>query len=205
LKDEDIIRMILRGNGDLYAELIDRYSSKVYSTAYSYTQNQEEARDLVQEILIKAYNSLQGFKAEAKFSTWLYRIAVNSCIDWSRKRKSKVIMTALSFEDTNIFDNITSDTEGPEELVLQQEHKEAVRNAVSSLPEIYKTVLILYYFEELQVQEICNILDSPRKTIETRLYRAKKVLKSVLTQELSGGELYELQNIQTNASFIRQR
>jgi len=195
LKDEDIIRLILKGNSDLYAELIDRYSGKVYSTAYSYTQNQEEARDLVQEILIKAYNSLQGFKAEAKFSTWLYRIAVNSCIDWSRKRKSKVIMTALSFEDTNIFDNITSDTEGPEEIVLQQEHKEAVRNAVSSLPEIYKTVLILYYFEELQVQEICNILDSPRKTIETRLYRAKKVLKSMLTQELSGGELYELQNI----------
>ena len=195
MKDEDIIRLILKGNSDLYAELIDRYSGKVYSTAYSYTQNQEEARDLVQEILIKAYNSLQGFKAEAKFSTWLYRIAVNSCIDWSRKRKSKVIMTALSFEDTNIFDNITSDTEGPEELVLQQEHKEAVRNAVSSLPEIYKTVLILYYFEELQVQEICNILDSPRKTIETRLYRAKKVLKSMLTQELSGGELYELQNI----------
>ncbi|HYE12335.1 MAG TPA: sigma-70 family RNA polymerase sigma factor [Patescibacteria group bacterium] len=195
MKDEDIIRLILKGNSDLYAELIDRYSGKVYSTAYSYTQNQEEARDLVQEILIKAYNSLQGFKAEAKFSTWLYRIAVNSCIDWSRKRKSKVIMTALSFEDTNIFDNITSDTEGPEEIVLQQEHKEAVRNAVSSLPEIYKTVLILYYFEELQVQEICNILDSPRKTIETRLYRAKKVLKSMLTQELSGGELYELQNI----------
>ncbi|MDF2531937.1 MAG: polymerase, sigma subunit, SigW [Clostridia bacterium] len=195
MKDEDIIRLILKGKSDLYAELIDRYSGKVYSTAYSYTQNQEEARDLVQEILIKAYNSLHSFKAEAKFSTWLYRIAVNSCIDWSRKRKSKVIMTALGYEDTNIFDSITSDTEGPEEFVLRQEHKEAVRNAVSSLPEIYKTVLILYYFEELQVQEICNILDSPRKTIETRLYRAKKVLKSVLTQELSGGELYELQNL----------
>jgi RNA polymerase sigma-70 factor (ECF subfamily) len=195
LTDEYIIQLILKGDCELYSELIDRYSGKVYSTAYSYTQNQEDARDLVQEVLIKVYNSLKGFKAEARFSTWLYRIAVNSCIDWSRKKKSKVIMTASSLEDTNILDYIASDTEGPEELVLRQEHKEAVRNTVCNLPEIYKTVLILYYFEELQVQEICNILDSPRKTIETRLYRAKKVLKSMLEQELLGGELYELQNL----------
>lgn len=194
MKDEDIIRLIIKGDSQLYSEIIDRYSGKVYSTAYSYTHNQEEAKDLVQEILIKTYNSLNGFKADAKFSTWLYRIAVNSCIDWSRKKKSKVIMTAISFEDTDILDIIVSDAEGPEEQLLQQENKEVIRNAVDDLPEIYKTVLILYYFEELQVQEICSILDIPKKTIETRLYRAKKLLKSILKQELSGGELYELQN-----------
>ena len=194
MKDEDIIRLILKGDSELYAEIIDRYSGKVYSTAYSYTHHQEEAKDLVQEILIKTYNSLNGFKADARFSTWLYRIAVNSCIDWSRKKKSKVLMTAMSYEDTNIFELISSDTEGPEELFLQQENMETVRTAVDDLPEIYKTVLILYYFEELQVQEICNILDIPRKTIETRLYRAKKILKAILRKELLGGELYGLQN-----------
>jgi RNA polymerase sigma-70 factor (ECF subfamily) len=194
LKDEDIIRLIIKGDVELYAEIIDRYSGKVYSTAYSYTHSQEESRDLVQEILIKTYNNLKNFKEDARFSTWLYRIAVNSCIDWSRKKKSKAIMTAISFEETNILEIITTDSEGPEELFLQQENKEAVRNAVGDLPEIYKTVLILYYFEEFQVQEICNILDMPRKTIETRLYRAKKILKSILRQKMIGGELYELQN-----------
>jgi RNA polymerase sigma-70 factor (ECF subfamily) len=194
LKDEDIIPLIIKGDIELYAEIIDRYSGKVYSTAYSYTHSQEESKDLVQEILIKTYNNLSSFKEDARFSTWLYRIAVNSCIDWSRKKKSKAIMTAISFEETNILEIITTDTEGPEELLLQQENKEAVRNAVGDLPEIYKTVLILYYFEELQVQEICNILDMPRKTIETRLYRAKKILKSILKQKMMGGELYELQN-----------
>lgn len=113
-------------------------------------------------------------------------------------------MTAMSFEDTNILEMIISDTEGPEKLLLQQENNEAVRNAVGDLPEIYKTVLILYYFEELQVQEICNILDIPRKTIETRLYRAKKILKSILRLKLLGGELYELQNGETNASFLHK-
>jgi RNA polymerase sigma-70 factor, ECF subfamily len=194
LKDEDIIRLVIEGDSELYSEIIDRYSSKVYSTAYSYTHSQEEAKDLVQEILIKTYNNLKSFKADSKFSTWLYRAAVNTCIDWSRKRKSKAVMTVMSFEDTDIFEIITTDAEGPEELLLRQENVEVVRNAVGDLPEIYKTVLILYYFEELQVQEICNILDVPRKTIETRLYRAKKILKSILRQELTGGELYELQN-----------
>jgi RNA polymerase sigma-70 factor (ECF subfamily) len=194
LRDEDIIRLIIKGDSELYSEIIDRYSGKVYSTAYSYTHNQEEAKDLVQEILIKTYNSLSGFKADAKFSTWLYRIAVNSCIDWSRKKKSKVVMTAMSFEDADILNIMVSETEGPEELLLQRENKEKIRSAVDDLPEIYKTVLILYYFEELQVQEICSILDTPRKTIETRLYRAKKLLKSILRQEFLGGELYELQN-----------
>ena len=194
MKDEDIIGLIIKGDSELYTDIIDRYSGKVYSTAYSYTHSQEEAKDLVQEILIKTYNSLSSFKADAKFSTWLYRIAVNTCIDWSRKKKSKAVMTAISFEDTDILEIIISDTEGPEELLQRQENKEAVRNAVDGLPEIYKTVLILYYFEELQVQEICSILDIPRKTIETRLYRAKKILKSILSQELTGGELYELQS-----------
>jgi RNA polymerase sigma factor (sigma-70 family) len=186
--------LVIEGDSELYSEIIDRYSSKVYSTAYSYTHSQEEAKDLVQEILIKTYNNLKSFKADSKFSTWLYRVAVNTCIDWSRKRKSKAVMTVMSFEDTDIFEIITTDAEGPEELLLRQENVEVVRNAVGDLPEIYKTVLILYYFEELQVQEICNILDVPRKTIETRLYRAKKILKSILRQELTGGELYELQN-----------
>jgi RNA polymerase sigma-70 factor, ECF subfamily len=194
LKDEDIIRLILKGDCELYSELIDRYSNKVYSTAYSYTHNQEEARDLVQEILIKVYNNLHGFKSEAKFSTWMYRIAVNSCIDWSRRHKSKNLITAWSTDDDNILDNITSGSDGPEDVLLKQEQKDAVRSMVADLPEIYKTVLILYYFEEMQVQEICNILDCPRKTIETRLYRAKGILKSLLKQEFSGGELYELQN-----------
>jgi RNA polymerase sigma-70 factor (ECF subfamily) len=103
-------------------------------------------------------------------------------------------MTAMSFEDADILNIMVSETEGPEELLLQRENKEKIRSAVDDLPEIYKTVLILYYFEELQVQEICSILDTPRKTIETRLYRAKKLLKSILRQEFLGGELYELQN-----------
>lgn len=195
MRDEEIIRLIQKGDSQLYGTLIDRYSSKVYSTAYSYTHNHEEARDLVQEIFIKAFNSLTTFKLEAKFSTWLYRIAVNSCIDWSRKKKNKTNILTLNFEEGNILDTIPDEGDNPEEALLREENKEAVRAAVDNLPEIYKTALILYYFEELQVQEISSILDCPKKTVETRLYRARSMLKELLKRELSGGERYELQNL----------
>lgn len=195
MRDEEIIRLIQKGDSQLYGTLIDRYSSKVYSTAYSYTHNHEEARDLVQEIFIKAFHSLTTFKLEAKFSTWLYRIAVNRCIDWSRKRKNKSTILTLNFEEGNILDTIPDEEDNPEEALLREENKEAIRTAVDNLPEIYKTALILYYFEELQVQEISSILDCPKKTVETRLYRGRSMLKGLLKQELSGGERYELQNL----------
>lgn len=195
MQDEQIIKQVLKGNVEQYSVLIDRYSARLHSTAYSYTHNYEESRDLVQEILIKSYKSLSSYKAEAKFSTWLYRIAVNCCIDWYRRAKSKAPTTTWSCDDGTILDKLTTEADGPEEGLLRQEHNETIRNALDKIPEIYKTVLILYYFEELKVQEICSILDSPRRTIETRLYRAKGILKAALTQELKGGELYELQNL----------
>lgn len=195
MKDEDIIGLILKGERELYSMLIDRYSGKVFSTAYSYTHNHEEAKDLVQDIFIKVYNNLTKFKSDSRFSTWLYRIAVNSCIDWNRKNSSRLIKIAWSTDENDILDTITDESAGPEQALLTQEHKELIRSIVKDMPEIYKTALILYYFEELHIQEISTVLDCPKKTVETRLYRARSILKARLKQELSGGEQYELQGI----------
>jgi len=195
LKDEDIIRLILKGEDELYSILIDRYSGKIFSTAYSYTHNHEETRDLVQDILIKVYQNLAKFKVDSKFSTWLYRVAVNSCIDWNRKNNSRTIKIAWNFEENDILNSIVDENAGPEQVVMNQEHREFIMNIVSDMPEIYKTVLILYYFEELKIQEISYVIDCPKKTVETRLYRAKGILKTLLKQKSSGGELYELQSI----------
>ena len=87
MRDEEVIQSILQGNGDKYAVIVERYQTRLYRTAYYYTRNVEDAMDLTQEIFIKAYNSLARFKRGSAFSTWLYRIAVNHCIDWSRKKK----------------------------------------------------------------------------------------------------------------------
>lgn len=195
MRDEDIISLILKGEAELFSVLIDRYGGKVFSTAYSYTHNHEEAKDLVQEIFIKVYNSLERFRLDSRFSTWLYRIAVNSCIDWNRRNSSRMTKLAWSSEENDILDNLTDESAEPEKTFLRQEHQELLRAIVKDLPEIYKTVLILYYFEELHIQEISTVLDCPGKTVETRLYRARNMLKAKLKQELSGGEQYELQGV----------
>jgi len=195
LRDEEIISYIVKGKTELFSVLIDRYQSKVFSTVYHYTHDQEETRDLTQEIFIKVYNSLQSYKNKASFSTWLYRIAVNRCIDWTRKKKLQTVSAIYdsSEEEIDIYDTIADSGGGPEEELIKQENKVYIRKVVEELPEIYKTVIILYYFEDFSPQEISDITGIPKRTIETRLYRGKNLLKLRLDELICGGEKDVLQ------------
>lgn len=152
---------------------------------------------MTQEIFIKVYNNLKSFKTTAKFSTWLYRIAVNYCIDWTRKKRLHTA-AALTGEDegeTDIFDTIPDTSYSPEDILLKQESREHIQEAIDKLPEIYRTVLILFYFEDFNPAEIAEITDAPRKTVETRLYRARQMIKARLQEVMHGGEYYELQPV----------
>jgi len=182
LQDNELINSILKGNGERYDDIVERYQTGLYRTAYYYAQNIEDARDLTQEILIKAYNCLAGFNQGSSFSTWLYRIAVNHCIDWCRKKKPL-------YTEATCLENLSDEEGGPEDLLLQQELTSELQSAVASLPEIYSTVLILYYFEDFSPQQIAEIVDAPKRTIETRLFRARKMLREKLH---SGGERHDL-------------
>jgi len=195
LRDEELVLHIIKGKTELFSVIIDRYQSKVFSTAYNYTHDQEEARDLTQEIFIKLYNNLQGYKSKASFSTWLYRIAVNRCIDWTRKKKLNVVSIVYdsSGDEVDIYDTIADNGEGLEEAFIAQENKDYIKKVVEDLPEIYKTVIILYYFEDFSPQEISDIIGIPKRTIETRLYRGKNLLKLRLEELVCGGEKHELQ------------
>jgi RNA polymerase sigma-70 factor (ECF subfamily) len=195
LKDEELISYIVKGKTELYSEIVDRYQSKVFSTAYNYTHDYEEARDLTQEIFIKLYNNLSNYKNKDSFSTWLYRIAVNRCIDWTRKKKLQTISAFYDDgdEEVNIYDTIADSGGGPEDTLVNEENRVFIRKAVEELPEIYKTVIILYYFEDFSPQEISEITDIPRRTIETRLYRGRNLLKLRLEELVCGGERNVLQ------------
>lgn len=195
MRDEELVLYIVKGKTELFSVIIDRYQSKVLSTAYNYTHDNEEAQDLTQEIFIKLYNNLQSYKSKASFSTWLYRIAVNRCIDWTRKKKLHTVSTIYdsSDDEIDIYDTITDSGGSPEEAFIKQENKVYIRKVVEDLPEIYKTVIILYYFEDFSPQEISDIIDIPKRTIETRLYRGKNLLKLRLEELVCGGEKLELQ------------
>lgn len=195
VKDEELVSFIIKGKTELFSVIVDRYQSKVFSTVFQYTHDHEEARDLTQEIFIKLYNNLGSYKNKASFSTWLYRIAVNRCIDWTRKKKLATVSTIYdsSDEEIDIYDTLTDRVDGPEETLIKQENKVYIRKVVEDLPEIYKTVIILYYFEDFSPQEISDIIDVPRRTVETRLYRGKNLLKLRLEELICGGEKNVLQ------------
>jgi len=185
LQDDELIKSILKGNGERYDDIVERYQAGLYRTAFYYTQNVEDARDITQEVLIKAYNSLAGFKQDSTFSTWLYRIAVNHCIDWCRRKKPLL-------EESTCFDNLRDEEGSPEDLFLRQEIASEVHAAVASLPTIYSTILILYYFEDFNPQQIADIMDTPKRTVETRLFRARKMLRAKLYPASSGGDRHDL-------------
>ncbi|HQL36852.1 MAG TPA: sigma-70 family RNA polymerase sigma factor [Bacillota bacterium] len=195
MRDEEVVSYIVKGKTELFSVIIDRYQSKVFSTAFHYTHDHEEARDLTQEIFIKLYNNLQKYKGKASFSTWLYRIAVNRCIDWARKKKLQTVSAICdgSEEELDIYDTIADSGGGPEEDLIKQENAVYLRKLVESLLEIYKTVIILYYFEDFSPQEISEIVGVPKRTIETRLFRGKNLLKLRTEELICGGEQNVLQ------------
>lgn len=189
MRDEELIENILSGKTQLYEEIIKRYQNKVYSTVFSYTRDYEEAKDLTQEIFIKIYNNLPNFKNKSQFSTYLYRVAVNRCIDWTRKKRLKTVSAMLFQEDDEIeiYEYIADLSCNPEEILLKEENGNIIREEINNLPEIYRTVMIMFYFQDFSPQEIADILEIPRKTVDTRLYRARNMLRAKFTQKSDYG------------------
>lgn len=186
MQDEDVIRLVLNGRAEAYSILVDRYKNMIYDLCYKYTYDYTEAQDLSQEIFLKVYKKLDSFKYSSSFSTWLYRVGVNTCIDWTRKNKKN--SSIVSIDEDEYIDRLPSQGPNPEEAVVSGERLELLRNAIQSLPEKYKTVVILYNYKNLSCSEISDILGIPVKTIETRLYRAKKALRDKLLKQCNGGE-----------------
>ncbi|KPU43081.1 ECF RNA polymerase sigma factor SigW [Oxobacter pfennigii] len=186
MQDESIIKAVLKGHTAGYAILVDRYKNIIFDLCYKYTYDYSEAQDLSQEILLKAYKKLSTFKNSSKFSTWLYRIGVNTCIDWVRKNKK--YSGTISIDQDRYIELLPSQNPVPEDIVVDSEKRELLRNAIHSLPEKYKTVIILYNYKNLSCKEISDILGVAVNTVETRLYRGKKLLRDKLLKPCNGGE-----------------
>lgn len=180
----------LARNGDRLAfrELVDLYQNKIYHLAYRMLGNIHEAEDVVQETFLRVYNNLGRFDPSQKFSTWIYRIGTNLCIDHLRKRKRK---SSLSL-DANLYDSDhvdghnlmpTDEAEQPENRLILSETKRQVREAVDNLPEQYKSIVILRYLHDMSLQEVSEVLDMPVTTIKTRLHRAREYLRKQMAPD----------------------
>ncbi len=164
------------GDPDAFARLVERNQAGVYNLMLRMTRDPQEAADLTQEAFIRAWRSLPGFRAEAKFSTWLYRIAYNVCL-------SRRVVTKATFAAPDAADRVPMpEREEPPAVFLRQERREHILAAMQRLSPAYRVVLDLYYYRECTYEEIAAILDLPLNTVKTHLRRAKAALKEQLTE-----------------------
>ena len=196
---EDMEKLLVtkskKGNIDAFEELISAYERKAYNIAYRMMGNEEDAKDMAQEAFIKIYKSIQNFREESSFSTWLYRIVTNVCLDELRKRKKdKLVPLELSIETdkgTAIVE-LSAERETPEDIYERVEKKQLIQNAISSLGEDYKTVIILRDIQGFGYEEIATMLNGSLGTIKSRINRARNQLKDKLRYQL---ELYEKKSV----------
>ncbi|GIP34959.1 RNA polymerase sigma factor SigW [Paenibacillus sp. J2TS4] len=180
----------LSRNGDrrAFAELVDLYKDKIYHLAYRMLSQAHAAEDIVQETFLRVYRNLHRYDENQKFSTWIYRIATNLCIDQLRKRKANYSLDAEmpEGEGADWYSLLPSEEETPEGQVLLSETQQQIRSAIDALPEKYKSVVILRYLHDLSLQEIGDILGMPVTTVKTRVHRGREYLRKKLASEFGG-------------------
>ena len=174
--DDELIGRVRRGETRLFAELVLRYQDPVYSMALRFVRSAGDAEDVAQEAFLRAFRGLERFKGESRFSTWLYRITWNLCADWLRRHR-KPGRTPRGIDEAA---EVADDTVALEEGLLAAEERQEVRRALDRLDEKYRGVLLLLYYQKLSYDEIADVLDVPVKTVETRLYRARRLLRETL-------------------------
>ncbi|WP_069659835.1 RNA polymerase sigma factor [Arcticibacter eurypsychrophilus] len=172
------------GDQKAYAELMQRYKDSIYFMAIKMVNNRDDAMDLTIETFAKAFENLEKYKPDFAFSTWLFRIATNNCIDFIRKKRLNVVsMNAMEDkEGEERFYDIKSDVLNPEERSIKKQQKETLQLIVDKLPLRYKVLINLRYFEEMSYEEISKQLDLPLGTVKAQLFRARDLLANILTR-----------------------
>jgi RNA polymerase sigma-70 factor (ECF subfamily) len=172
------------GDADSFNQLILRWERPIYALAYRTIGREDEARDIVQDTFLRAYRALPGFKGQAKFSSWLYRIALNLCRDWIRKQRRTPTVQSPDGVDLIELASAQGPTESIEELVSRREMSAVVADAMTRLPEEQRTAIVLKEYHGLTFQEIADLQGCPLSTVKTRLYQGLSVLRRHL--EASG-------------------
>jgi RNA polymerase sigma-70 factor (ECF subfamily) len=180
----DLVARATAGDQDAFAQLVSRWERPIYALAYRMLRREEEARDVVQGAFLRAYRGLKGFKGEAKFSSWLYRITLNLCRDWMRKeRRAPVAQVPEGTDPLDLADQQAAPTESVEDLVARREMSDAVQLALAELPEEQRMAIMLKEYHGLTFQEIAEMLDCPLSTVKTRLYQGLTVLRRRLERQ----------------------
>lgn len=177
------VRAARRGDTQSFNKLVLHYQTKIYNLALNYVKQQEEAKDLTQEVFVTVFRSLPKLKDDTKFSSWLFQIAINHCRNRYKKLQKIGFFNSLSLNDPD-FPVMLSGGESPEQVLERKDVITKVQNAITSMPAAEKEILILRDIQELSYEEISTILMVPLGTVKSKLNRARISLKNRLKSEL---------------------
>lgn len=181
--DEELVARSMSGDAESFNQLILRWERPIYALAYRVIGRDEDARDVVQETFLRAFRALPGFKGQAKFSSWLYRIALNLCRDWIRRRRRTPIVEAPEGIDIIELASEKGPVESIEDLVARREMSRVVAEGMQKLPEEQRTAIVLKEYHGLTFQEIAELQGCPLSTVKTRLYQGLSVLRRHLERQ----------------------
>jgi RNA polymerase sigma-70 factor (ECF subfamily) len=184
--DSILIKRALGGDQAAYCRIMERYRGPIFSVVYRMVRNRLQAEDLVQETFIKAFAALAHFNEEYAFSTWLYKIAINNCIDYFRKKKLATcsLEHPITVKDGEIPREFADAAASPERTLLAKERARIIEEAIASLPENYRICIVLRHHEDRSYEEISQILHVPLGTVKARIFRAREMLKKRLKEQL---------------------
>jgi RNA polymerase sigma factor (sigma-70 family) len=186
-QDNIYITKVLEGDHNAFAYLVDKYKTMVYSLALRLVKDREEAEEISQDAFIKAYQSLASFKGKAKFSSWLYRIVYNTAISRLRQQPAG----RVSLDEPNISDTLYLESKENYDTLSADERKKYLEKALDSLDRDEKMFVILYYYEEKDLDEIASIAGLTKTNTKVKLFRARKKMLTVLQSYLKE-ETYNL-------------
>ena len=175
--DEELVARSKGGDADSFNQLILRWERPIYGLAYRVIGREEDARDVCQETFLRAFRALPGFKGEAKFSSWVYRIALNLCRDWMRRQRRAPTVQMPDGVDPIEMASERGPVESIETLVERRELSGVVEEAMTLLPEEQRTAIILKEYHGMTFQEIADLQGCPLSTVKTRLYQGLSVLR----------------------------
>jgi len=182
--DDELVARVIAGDTDSFNQLILRWERPIYALAYRQLGREEDARDVSQEAFLRAFRALPGFKGQAKFSSWLYRITLNLCRDWMRRqRRAPFVSTPDGVEIGDLATSETTATESIEELLAKKDLGRHVARAMLRLPDEQRSAILLKEYHGLTFQEIAELQGCPLSTIKTRLYQGLSVLRRDLAQQ----------------------
>jgi RNA polymerase sigma-70 factor (ECF subfamily) len=180
IDDQKIIESIVNGDTKAYTELVNRYKDLVYTLAIRMLRNREEAEEVAQDTFIKVFKSLDKFKGDSKFSTWIYKVTYNTCLDRIKKNKkyrNDVSIDEFNFNQLDAIDNALDN-------MINEEKSRCIKDCIDKLPQDSSALLTLFYFEELSLEEISKIINLEANTVKVKLFRARKKLAVILQQYL---------------------